>query len=167
MKRNTINLILDISLGFLFYFLLVSGIVLMYILPPGSHSSTIFGMTRHELGTIHFWTAITATAILLVHLALHWTWVHNVVANKLGRKSGSKIGRKKYISGVAVLLGVIGITTGVLFLSSRYKITRQKQGDHNQIQASQAEHAPSQKRQRLRRGKSNHADNYLINSQQK
>lgn len=52
----------------------VSGFVL-YSAPEGRRSGNLvllFNLTKHEWGDVHFWLALTAVGITLVHLALVW-----------------------------------------------------------------------------------------------
>ncbi len=99
MKRSRKNFITD-SLAFvLFLFLVTTGVLLHYLLPPGSgHSSTIWGLGRHDWGDIHFYIAIGFLGILVIHLFLHWNWIVNLIK-----------GRKKIASGRRALLGFVAV----------------------------------------------------------
>jgi len=79
--------------------LAATGVILKWVLPPGSggghgwgggwgHASrgwgwghegfgprTLMGMTRHEWGDVHFWISMSLVAMLLLHLVLHWRWI--------------------------------------------------------------------------------------------
>jgi amino acid transporter len=65
MERSTLNLSID---GFAFagfVLLTTTGVLLRYVLPPGSgHYSTIWGLDRHEWGGIHFWIAVVFFSVL-------------------------------------------------------------------------------------------------------
>jgi hypothetical protein len=73
MKRPNVNFAVD-CLGFAgFVLLTATGVLMRYVLPPGSgHSTTIWTLDRHEWGSIHFWIAIAFLAVLAFHLFLHW-----------------------------------------------------------------------------------------------
>jgi len=73
-----------------FCFMISTGMILKYILPPGSgRAEGLFGggghrqrgaqllldMDRHEWGEIHFYLALGFLGLLLVHLILHWSWI--------------------------------------------------------------------------------------------
>ncbi|MCB0325446.1 MAG: DUF4405 domain-containing protein, partial [Bdellovibrionales bacterium] len=96
-SKSTTNLIVD-SLAFAgFAFLTSTGIVLHYLLPPGSgRSLELWGLSRHDWGDIHFATAVALFFVLSVHLILHFKWVTSVVA-----------GRDKSSSGWRLLLGLV------------------------------------------------------------
>jgi hypothetical protein len=98
MKRSRKNFVVD-SLAFIcFIFLVSTGVILHYILPPGSgHSKSIWGMGRHEWGDLHFYFSVGFLAILILHLFLHWKWIVSLIK-----------GRQRKTSGRRALLGMIG-----------------------------------------------------------
>jgi len=98
-KRTTLNFIID-SGGFAgFVFLTATGVLVRYILPPGSgHHTTLWGMDRHEWGALHFWIAIGFLCILTLHLFTHWRWILSMMR-----------GQPREGSGVRFALGLIGI----------------------------------------------------------
>jgi hypothetical protein len=99
MKRTTMNVWVDAA-GFVGFAVLAStGILVRYVLPPGSgRRSHVWGLDRHEWGAIHFWIAVAFLAVLALHLALHWRWITAVVAGKRSDASGARFG-----------LGLIGL----------------------------------------------------------
>ncbi|MBT8263112.1 MAG: DUF4405 domain-containing protein [Bacteroidia bacterium] len=98
MKKSRKNFVVD-SLAFIcFVFLVSTGVILHYILPPGSgHSRSIWGMGRHDWGDIHFYFSVGFLAILVLHLFLHWRWIVNLIK-----------GRKRKTSGRRAVLGLVG-----------------------------------------------------------
>jgi len=59
MKIVKLNFIVDVVAFAGFVVLTTTGVLMRYILPPGSgHYSTIWGMDRHEWGGIHFWASV-------------------------------------------------------------------------------------------------------------
>ncbi|MDB4433202.1 DUF4405 domain-containing protein [bacterium] len=99
MRRPALNFIID-SLGFVgFVLLTATGVLMRYVLPPGSgRFTTIWTLDRHEWGSIHFWIAIAFLAILAFHLFLHWRWIVAVLR-----------GRPREGSGARVALGAVGL----------------------------------------------------------
>lgn len=83
MKRTTFNFIVDFLSFISLLGLIFTGIVIGFILPPGTgggQGSTeeawdLWTLTRHEWGGIHFITGIVFVVLMLVHLVLHWTWI--------------------------------------------------------------------------------------------
>jgi hypothetical protein len=98
MKRSRKNFAID-SLAFIcFVFLVSTGVIMYYILPPGSgRGRTIWGLDRHEWGDIHFYFSVGFLAILAIHLFLHWNWIVSLVK-----------GKKRETSGRRALLGLVG-----------------------------------------------------------
>jgi hypothetical protein len=99
MKRPNVNFAVD-CLGFAgFVLLTATGVLMRYLLPPGSgHSTTIWTLDRHEWGSIHFWIAIAFLAVLAFHLFLHWRWIATLMS-----------GRPREGSGARVALGTVGL----------------------------------------------------------
>lgn len=99
MRRKTVNFIVDAVAFGCFVLLTTSGIVVRYVLPPGSGRFTsVWGLDRHEWGAIHFWIAAIFLGALAVHLFLHWRWVVSVTRD---------VPREE--SGVRVALGLVGV----------------------------------------------------------
>jgi hypothetical protein len=61
-----------------------------WVLPPGAgghrygfaqrfgieiEPKTFLGWGRHDWGSLHFWVAVVFVGMLVVHLALNWTWI--------------------------------------------------------------------------------------------
>jgi hypothetical protein len=81
MKRRNLHLAIDAASLLVLLALVLSGIVLHSLLPPGSGGRggggglSLWGASRHEWGELHFWFALAAVALMAVHVVLHWTWV--------------------------------------------------------------------------------------------
>jgi hypothetical protein len=110
MKRSTVNFAVD-YLGFVAFVLLTAtGVLMRYVLPPGSgHFTTIWTLDRHEWGSIHFWIAIAFLAILTLHLFLHWRWIMAVLTRRPREDSGAR-----------VALGVVGLVALLALASAPF-----------------------------------------------
>jgi hypothetical protein len=85
MKKAWINFAVDGAMFVGMVLIALMGLVMEYVLPPGSggcdHSGlgrggqALFGLTRHEWGDVHFKIAVVLIALLAVHIVLHWTWI--------------------------------------------------------------------------------------------
>ena len=82
LRKHTQNVVIDLISFVCMMVLLVTGFVLHYRLPPGSHNATILGQDRHEWGEFHFWVAIIFVAGIVVHMILHIPWIKSVLAPK-------------------------------------------------------------------------------------
>jgi hypothetical protein len=101
MKRSKMNTLVDIVSFGAFIFLTSTGILVRYILPPGSgRFTTLWGLDRHAWGDIHFWVALAFFACLSAHLFLHWKWILSLLK-----------GKKRQGSGLRAALGIVGVVT--------------------------------------------------------
>jgi len=101
MKRSKFNFVIDIVAFVAFLLLTTTGILMRYILPPGSGKhSTIWNLDRHEWGSMHFWISLVFFSILTLHLVLHWRWIVRLFTGKPKKKSGYRFG-----------LGIVGLVT--------------------------------------------------------
>ena len=91
MKRSSLNFIVDLA-GFIDLLgMVLTGLIMKYILPPGSgglgcgrhggcggeHIRHLWSMGRHDWGNIHFWLAVLFIVLMIVHIILHWSWIKN------------------------------------------------------------------------------------------
>jgi len=93
MRKPTRNLIVD-SLAFAGFLLLITtGVLMRYVLPPGSgRRVAIWGLDRHGWGDLHFWIAVAFLALLAFHLVLHWRWIVSVLRGRPREGSGLRVG---------------------------------------------------------------------------
>lgn len=104
MKRASLISLIDITAFIAFLFLTSSGILLRYLLPPGSGRwSELWGMTRHQWGEIHFWVATFFFAVLAFHLLQHWRFILGLFRGHL--REGVRL---------RVALGLVGLIAVVL-----------------------------------------------------
>jgi hypothetical protein len=75
MSRTIINIIVDVASAQLFLGMIATGYILRFILPPGSNRAfSLWGLTHHQYGDMHFWISFSLLAVLVIHLMLHWKW---------------------------------------------------------------------------------------------
>jgi hypothetical protein len=76
MKRFFDNLVIDLIAAGLMIGMGTTGYILRFPLPPGSNKYlTLWGLTRHQWGDVHFWISLGLLAVILLHLCLHWQWL--------------------------------------------------------------------------------------------
>ncbi len=108
MKRSHLNFIIDIAAFAGFVFLTTTGVLLRYLLPPGSgRFAAILGLDRHQWGAVHFWISVFFFAILALHLLLHWRWVVGFISGRVTEGSGLRLG-----------LGLVGVLTLIAFAAA-------------------------------------------------
>jgi hypothetical protein len=103
MRRTQFNALVDAAAMVAFMLLASTGFVLQHQLPPGSGELTgrgmgrgamqrsvelLWGATRHEWGTVHYWIAWALVLILSVHLVLHWKWIVCTIKGTKSEASG-------------------------------------------------------------------------------
>lgn len=129
MNRTKLNFAVDAVAFTAFLFLATTGILLRFLLPPGSgNRMTAWTLDRHEWGEIHFWVALTLFSCLCVHIALHWKWI--VCALE---------GRQKEGSGTRLALGALGLTA-LLAVAATPLLAPVEQTDAGTGRGLQSEH---------------------------
>ena len=124
MRRPQVNFIIDSIALCAFVFLTTTGILMRYILPPGSgHFTTIWGLDRHQWGTIHFWLSLVLFGVLALHLILHWKWIVCVLTGKPRQESGYRA-----VFGFASLIIVIALSVSPLIQEKEISSTNQTRG---------------------------------------
>ena len=97
MRRTALNFIVDLIAFADLLLLGATGVVLKWVLPPGSgghgrafHGGrggdqirTLWGLGRHDWGDVHFVLSLLFLFLMLVHLLLHWTWIKTCVKSFL------------------------------------------------------------------------------------
>jgi hypothetical protein len=82
MRKITINALVDIGCLVTLIPSLISGLVLLLVLPSGSGrgagSGVHLGITRDMWLNIHNITSILFVALIIIHMALHWTYFRNI-----------------------------------------------------------------------------------------
>jgi hypothetical protein len=117
MKRNTINFWIDTLTLAVFAGLAWTGCLIHYILPPRHGRAKgvemlLWGWDRHDFGQVHFYLAISALVLILLHVWLHWAWVCSTIANLFDRSKAPYARRLLY--GLIFLLLLTGGTAGSL-----------------------------------------------------
>lgn len=104
--KATLNFIIDVIAFTGFLFLTTTGVLMRYILPPGSgRFVNLWGLDRHEWGTVHFWISVAFFGVLTVHLLLHWRWIVHAITGRPSEKSGLRAGL-----GIVGLLALIALS---------------------------------------------------------
>ena len=85
-RKHTQNVWIDTISLICMVVLTVTGILLKYKIPPGSHKVSLWGFSRHEWGDFHFWVAVVLVITITLHLLLHIPWIQGVVYPKNDEK---------------------------------------------------------------------------------
>lgn len=106
MNRTLINVVTDALAALAMLGMIATGTVLRFALPPGTNRSlSLWGLTRHQWGDLHFWLALAALGVVVIHLVLHWTWVVSVVRRWLiGGGQGTPSGQARVWAALATIV---------------------------------------------------------------
>jgi hypothetical protein len=125
MRKDLLNFIVDAIALLAILGLLLTGLTVTYLLPPGSrggHGLTLWGLSRHDWGDVHFWLAISVVALFWLHVALHWTWVIVVVQRVFSRRGTQPRvpgALQRNLIGLGVTVVLAGLVGGTLWVASQ------------------------------------------------
>jgi hypothetical protein len=117
LRKNTLNFIVDLLTLLAILTMIGTGLIMYFTLPPGSGARglILWGLGRHDWGDVHFWSAVALGALLILHVALHWSWVCGTIRRLLlGPSTARGRGRSGFdnlygIGFLAVLIGVFAV----------------------------------------------------------
>lgn len=114
MNRNFLNWCVDGCLALVGLGLLLTGLLMWWVLSPGSREATVWTLTRHDWGDVHFWFAAVAVGLVLIHLFMHWGWVVIVTAKTLGRRSKQPITWGRPLAGAVSAAVLVFVVVGFI-----------------------------------------------------
>lgn len=119
MKRVTINTYVDMALGLFMLGLILTGLLMAFVVPPGTgHSLQVWTLGRHQWGTVHLWLAGGLIAAVVLHLVLHWGWVVAATLRALRRSARITPPRRRRIIGAVTSAALVLLVAGFLGLST-------------------------------------------------
>jgi len=138
--RSAINLLVDAFSLIMFIALVMTGTLLVFVLPPGSRQASLWGMTRHEWGDVHFWIAISMIALIVVHLVLHWGWVCSMIVRVFGGSRGPVSLGKRWLFAVLLIVLLLTIGGGFVWIArnSVQPSSNERGRQHNRWQHTQS-----------------------------
>jgi hypothetical protein len=128
MKRNTLNFWIDLISLLAMFALLLTGLLIHYILPPGfggrggGEGLTLWGLGRHDYGDIHFYLALALLALMLLHVWLHWPWVCATITNLLCRKHETPSRKKPRVIAGFMFLSLLILLTILALLFAKSQV---------------------------------------------
>lgn len=119
---SEINFLLDALLMLVFVALCAAAVIVRFVFPPGPAAKgwLLWGLDYDTWGGIQFGLLATLAFGILVHVMLHWSWVCNVLASRLGGRRARVDEGMQTIYGVGlliVLLNLIGIVVAAAKLT--------------------------------------------------
>lgn len=121
MQRGKLNIVVDLISLAVFVMVVSTGLVLNLLLPPGSgrlpdeggsHSQilVLWGLSRHQWGTIHSWISLALLLVLAVHVALHWRFFAGMF-----RRGSDPARRRRMLLGAVSLAGLVFLAVAPFF----------------------------------------------------
>lgn len=89
LRRSSLNFFVDFLALLAIFVMIATGLVVRFVLPPGTGGGhgegglMFWGLGRHDWGDVHFWTSVVLGVLLVIHVALHWSWVCMMVKQML------------------------------------------------------------------------------------
>lgn len=112
MNKLLLNLVIDVLTALLLLVMAATGYVLWFVLPPGTNRThMLWGLLRHEWGTVHAAASIGLTTFVVVHVALHWRWL----ATNLLRRVGAANAYQRHPCAVSLALLAAVLVPSALF----------------------------------------------------
>jgi hypothetical protein len=138
MNRRRLNFVVDLISLLALLALIETGLILKFVLPPGTGGRgggpglSLLDWTRHDWGDVHFWFAVGLVVLMLVHVVLHWGWlcgtVRRLFAADFAADEGGASARSETAYGVGFLL-LVGILLGGLFWWGSTSVAEVKTGE--------------------------------------
>lgn len=150
MHRAKVNYFVDVLTFALILAMTATGLILRFVLPPGSGGLVLGQWTRHDWGDMHFWFAAGLGVIIVLHVALHWAWVcgltHRLLSSNPSRHPTSAV--KRNLAGLAFLGGITVVLAGLTWWASQMvsdgPLTHRGQsGNRASVERALEEHEPA------------------------
>jgi hypothetical protein len=94
----------------LFVLLVATGALMKFVLPKGSGESlAVWGLGRHDWGSVHFWVAVGLLSAIALHLLFHWSWISAVV-----RGRPRELGARRVTLGLVAVAALLAVAVAPL-----------------------------------------------------
>ena len=119
MNKAKTNLVIDVLLLLDMAAVAGIGLLMRYVLVPGYQRRAIYGrnvelllwgMNRHEWGTLHFALSAALAGLLVLHVVLHWGVIVSIFRQMVGP------GTMRVIAALALLAATVVLVVGPLLL---------------------------------------------------
>lgn len=129
MKRPNLNFLVDFVAFTACIFLLSTGLIMYFVLPPGHGHLELWGMNRHGWGDVHFWSAVAFLFVIALHVVLHWKWIISKVKGRVRSSPNYNARTILFILAVSFIL----LLSALPFFSPIHDTgTDQKQSEHTE-----------------------------------
>lgn len=112
MNRTPLNLLIDLLAATGLLIMIATGYILRFPLPPTTNRThELWGLSRHEWGTVHSWASLGLLAVVFVHLLLHWEWIFAAIRRCF--TSAKAVPTQRLYAGIITMVALL--TAGGLF----------------------------------------------------
>jgi hypothetical protein len=133
-----LNFVIDLVTAGVMLAMISTGLLVRFVLPPGTGGRlNVWGWGRHDWGDLHFWLAASLGALLVLHVALHWTWVCGTAHRMLMRGTGRTDRWQRNLSGAVFLAAVVLLVGGFVWVAAR-NVEGHVEGERRGGRAAQA-----------------------------
>ncbi|GAN34045.1 MAG: DUF4405 domain-containing protein [Candidatus Brocadia sp. AMX2] len=110
MDKSKINLVIDALMFFCMMAMTGIGLLVKFVLLPGKDTWAVygrkvelflFGMDRHQWGTIHMIIAFVFLGLAVLHIILHWKMILSLYPRLIGSMAARRI--------IAVIIVIAGL----------------------------------------------------------
>lgn len=106
MNKLLVNIVTDLLAAVALTVMVATGIVIWFILPPGTNRTHwLWGMMRHEWGTLHAAASVVLLLAVSLHVILHWRWLVTNLCKRVGL--GPWAARHDRLAGLGVVLVLV------------------------------------------------------------
>lgn len=95
-NKAKINFVID-ALMFVDMALIAGlGFLMKWVLPPGRErvlkyganiDLSLFGLDRHQWGTVHLCASLALLVLLVIHIVLHWNWITGTLTHLIASRA--------------------------------------------------------------------------------
>lgn len=141
-RKSKVNFSLNAAMFLVMTFMASSGILMKYVLLPGSQRQDkfgrnvdlfLFGMDRHEWGTIHLVAGLVLLSLLAVHIALHWKEITGVFSRWF-----RSLGQRKVLTWIFLIICALILALPLILNPT---VVERGQGGGEGLRRGQAERA--------------------------
>lgn len=127
MNRTIANVVIDLAAALLFAGMIATGYVLRFPLPPGTNRTlTLWSLTRHQWGSIHYGMSLGLLVIIAAHIVLHWKWLVTVAGKRL-----HLVGQKpSMVRSAVVITAVFAVAFGLFAFAVQWGVREMAQPLH-------------------------------------